>query len=807
MRTSRRGLTLRKSDYETINERLRRLEVKAPCGRISDRMTTALSGINVLEIHSNLGAAYAAMLLAEQGADTIMVEPPGGASERGTPHFHVLNRSKRSVAIDPSSSDGKWSLAALIKSADIVITGSTPMRLRAHGLDYPSIRKTNRHALVLNIPSFGSRGPDAEFDAADELVAARAGIAGSQWARSGNPVPLVFPAASYSAGVMGANAAVAGLIAREHTGEGQELEVSLLAGALSLQTGGVLKHEKMTSMYHGPQDPLGPIPCYRLFEASDHKYLFAACGNATFWGKFVLALELPELVSDPRFENAPWGIASEHWQPLKDILEPVIRTKPRDEWIKILREADVPCAPVMMRQEFIAYPQTSAIGMRQEVRDPILGDTIQFGVPVTLTATPGEIAGPAPTKPDASHHATFHHAPHPIAASNGHSLARGPLDGIMVLDFAGYIAGSYGPMILAQLGANVIKVESLEGDAFRSFGFGFLGWNQGKRGLAIDLNSREGLDIVYRLAEEADVLVENLRPGRMKRYGLDCETLAKANPGLIYMSVNAFGNRGPDHNQPGFDPLLQARSGVMAAQGGPHHHPVYLTCAICDYGAAMLSAYGCILALRARQKTGLGQFCSTTLLQASMAFQAGEFIFYDGRPAMENGAPERRGSSALSRVYQCRDGEWLFLSLNSPTQWQALGDLFSSLAKVEFSATTNEPEDGKLASALAEEFRKLDRNDALVRLAQSKVPATSVNHFRDLFSDPQIAASELLTELNHSQWGKVRQTGMLMKFSATPGRIERAAPLLGEHSEEVLREFLDYDAATVASLRSRGIIK
>ena len=119
---------------------------------------------------------------------------------------------------------------------------------------------------------------------------------------------------SYSARCDGRERSSGGLIAREHTGEGQELEVSLLAGALSLQTGGVLKHEKMTELYHGPQDPLGPIPCYRLFEASDHKYLFVACGNATFWGKFVLALDLPELVSDPRFENAPWVIPAEHWQ-------------------------------------------------------------------------------------------------------------------------------------------------------------------------------------------------------------------------------------------------------------------------------------------------------------------------------------------------------------------------------------------------------------------------------------------------------------------------------------------------------------
>jgi len=270
-------------------------------------MAKALSGINVLEFHSNLGAAYAAMLLAEQGADTIMVEPPGGAPSRGTPHFHVLNRSKRSMCLDLASNDGKWSMAALVKSADVVITGSTPMRLAARGLDYASIRKNNPHALVLNIPALGSRGPEAEFDASDDLVAARAGIAGSQWARSGSPVPLAFPAAGYSAGVLGASAVVAGLIAREHTGEGQEIEVSLLAGALSLQTGGVLKHEKMTTLYHGPQDPLGPIPCYRLFEASDHKFLFVACGNATFWGKFVLAVGLPELVSDPSLRKRAVG--------------------------------------------------------------------------------------------------------------------------------------------------------------------------------------------------------------------------------------------------------------------------------------------------------------------------------------------------------------------------------------------------------------------------------------------------------------------------------------------------------------------
>ena len=141
-------------------------------------------------------------------------------------------------------------------------------------------------------------------------------------------------------------------------------------------------------------------------------------------------------------------------------------------------------------------------------------------------------------------------------------------------------------------------------------------------------------------------MVENLRPGRMRKFGFDYESLAARNPRIIYMSVNAFGNRGPDHNQPGFDPLLQARSGVMAAQGGHHGHPVYLTCAICDYGAAMLSAFGCVLALRARELTGRGQFCETSLLQSAMAFQAGEFAFYP-RPARHG--KWRRGESRTLR--------------------------------------------------------------------------------------------------------------------------------------------------------------
>ncbi len=773
-------------------------------------MTKALDGVIVVEFCSNMAAAYAAMLLGEQGARVIKVEPLGGDPSRGTPHFHVLNRSKRSVFFELDSTAGRADAAKLIERADVVITGMTPATASRHGLESHSIAAINPRVIALELPPFGNHGPDADFEAGEELAAALGAISGSQWARSGNPVPLTFPAASYAAGVMGATSAAAALLARAD-GPGQAVEVSLLAGAFSLQTGGIMRHEKMTSMYSGPQDPLGPIPCYRLFEASDGRYLFVACGNTTFWNKFALGIERPDLVADPRFEGAPWGVPREHVQALKDILEGIIRTRPRDEWLAILREADVPCAPVMKRDEFMNHPQTRALEMRRELDDPTLGATIQLGVPINLLATPGEIIGPAPAVSRDGVAAALRwldsSTAQPATLSARPSTARGPLTGVLVLDFCSYIAGSYGPMILAQMGAEVIKVESLEGDAFRHFGFGFLGWNEGKRGLSLDFTTSEGREIIRGLAQRADIVVENLRPGRMQRYGFDYAALSANNPGLIYMSVNAFGNRGPEHDQPGFDPLLQSRSGVMAAQGGPHGHPVYLTCAICDYGAAMLSAYGCVLALNARARTGHGQMCETSLLQAAMAFQAGEFIFYDGRPDMENGSAEYRGASALSRAYECGDGKWLFITATTSAAWSALRSLTGIAGPAAFADGIREPGEGQLAAALAEYFHGRDRAATISALRAAGVPTVPVHRFGDLFDEPQVIANDLLIDLQHSKWGKVSQTGILAKFSGTPGKVDRAGPQLGEHTTEILENLLGYTPDKIADLTRRRIIR
>jgi formyl-CoA transferase len=377
-----------------------------------------------------------------------------------------------------------------------------------------------------------------------------------------------------------------------------------------------------------------------------------------------------------------------------------------------------------------------------------------------------------------------------------------------VLDLSGFIAGAYGPMTLADFGADVIKLESPEGDAFRSFGFGFLGWNRGKRGLSVDARRPEGRAIVHDLVRTADVLVENFRPGGAARLGLDYKTLAAINPRLIYVSVSGFGDTGPDAGMPGFDPLLQARSGAMAAQGGLEdgHPPVYLTVAISDYTAALLAVYGICAALLARERTGRGQRLETTLVYSACAAQIGEFIWYEGRPEGARGGPARLGASALNRLYRAAD-DWLKLSAATPAAWSALAATLGDPALLDLSAASAlaAPVTGGLAERLAATLAGKPRAEWLVLLRDAGVPVAAVVRPPELFTDAQTLANDLLAEHVHDYWGPLRQSGVLAKFARTPGAALRAAPLLGGHSRALLRE-AGYDAGRIEALVRDGVV-
>jgi crotonobetainyl-CoA:carnitine CoA-transferase CaiB-like acyl-CoA transferase len=375
-----------------------------------------------------------------------------------------------------------------------------------------------------------------------------------------------------------------------------------------------------------------------------------------------------------------------------------------------------------------------------------------------------------------------------------------PLDGIRIADLTSYIAGSYAAMMLADLGARVVKVESLEGDPFRELP-GFFGWNRGKRSIAVNLKIDEGRALVERLVARSDVLMENMRPGVADRLGIGEAALRAINPRLVYCSVTAFGSTGPYADRPGFDPLLQAMGGLMTLQGfgGP---PQYIRLAPTDYYTAALAAQGVLAALFVRERTGVGQRVETSLLEGVLALQSGIVVDYPGKPVVARENP-------TYRLYQGSDGAWFFLACGNQTFWvkltKALGlghlegdPRFASwLLRLEHS--------NELLPILEERFRSQPRAEWLALLAEHDIPAAPVQPLTEFMNDPAVVHHGMIQEYEHPDVGPLRLMGQPLRFAATPTRDPGPPPMLGEHTDEVLTE-LGYDERAIAELRARRVV-
>lgn len=378
------------------------------------------------------------------------------------------------------------------------------------------------------------------------------------------------------------------------------------------------------------------------------------------------------------------------------------------------------------------------------------------------------------------------------------------LDGVKVVDLTSYIAGSYVATLLADLGAQVVKVESPTGDGFRVMAGSFQGWNRGKRAIIVDLTKQEGRSLLYRMVAEADVVLENYRPSVTKKLGVDYETIRAIKPDIVYCSVTAYGQTGPHIQSPGFDPLMQAQSGAMHAQGGDGNPPVFLRVAITDYAAAILGAVGIAAALAHRARTGRGQRLETSLVNAAIAVQAAEFLDYNNKPA-----PHRMGDygvDATYRLYQASDG-WLFLSCQDDESWAnacaALGR--PGLARRYPDARSRREHDGEIAAELEKIIRGGKRQEWLDKLQKAHVRCGPSRVMTDFHDDPWAIKTGLTVSAESPDAGPVRQMGVAIGFSDTPGIVWGPAPAHGQNTDEVLREF-GYSTEEIAKLRQSGVV-
>ena len=352
-------------------------------------------------------------------------------------------------------------------------------------------------------------------------------------------------------------------------------------------------------------------------------------------------------------------------------------------------------------------------------------------------------------------------------------------------------------MLLADLGAEVLKIEAADGDPFRMAAFGFVGWNRGKRSMVLDLKRAEGREVFLDLARRADVVVDNFRAGVMERLGLGWETLHDVNPRLVHTSITGWGSSGPLATRPGFDPIFQACSGLMQAQGGADD-PVFHMIAYTDYSAGALGALATVAALGARERTGRGQRVDVSLFRTSYVMQAAEMILAPGCPSPPAGGRDFLGPLARRRLYACADG-WVCVAASAEAHAAALG----RLAGVPLAL--DDPAEGAAAAAVTRALGALSRAEALARLAGAGVPAAPCLDFQELFTDPLLRAAGCVAEPSHPALGPLRMSGAFIDFEATPAVLRRSAPLLGADGPAALGE-LGYPAERIAALIDAGVV-
>ncbi len=394
----------------------------------------------------------------------------------------------------------------------------------------------------------------------------------------------------------------------------------------------------------------------------------------------------------------------------------------------------------------------------------------------------------------------------------------GPLAGLRVVELAHIMAGPCCGLMLADMGAEVVKVEKLPGgDDSRRFlppdiggeAAAFLMMNRNKRGIVADLKTEGGKAVVRRLIDRADVVIENYRKGTMERLGLGYETLRETNPGLIYCEISGFGRSGPYADRGGFDLIAQGMSGLMSITGeAPGRPPVKCGAPVTDITAGILAAMGVLAALAERARSGKGQRVDTSLFEAGIIH-----TFWQSAICFATGvAPGPMGSAhplnAPYQAFQTADG-WITVGAANQANWLKLLDALDAraLADDERFATpdarmTNRP---ALVEALTAILARRTSADWLARLEAVGVPAGPVLDVGEMHRDPQTLARGMVAETHHSRLGSVRTIGPPVKFSETPGGVARGAPLLGEHTREVLEE-IGYDANEIKALIAAGAV-
>lgn len=762
----------------------------------------ALDGIRVLDLTWGGGAAVGVTMLAEHGADVIKVEPPSGDPFRDYHGSAVWHRSRRSIALDLKQEADAATLWELIATADVLVESFRPGVMERLGFDYDTVHARHPGLIYVSISGYPVGHRLAQRPGWDALVQAAGGAQTEQPAWRMGPVYNHAPTPSLGTMFLAPIGLLAALHQRSATGRGQHVRTSLLQGLFLYTTQIWQDIEHVNPGFHELMAKTYPPGIHQnfVYETADGWVHYCVnSGMAPLRSvEEILGLDQPHLYAQA--QGTPQQ--QEQW---KREREDAYRSWKTAELVRAFQENNHAIEAITSAEQALAdpHPQLAANDMVATVEDPELGTTTQMGVPIHLLGTPGAITSGRPRLDE--HGAALRAEVRERAAATGPASAPAAADsaalnqpaqhqtaqhqtalgGLKLLDYGQYLAGPFGPMLLGDLGMDVIKIEPVTGDNMRTAQAPFQGCSRNKRSLALNLKDPRGKEIALEIVRGVDVVHHNMTKGVATRLGIDYAASRAVRPDIIYCNTYAYGLHGPLSHSGGLDPLYQATAGIEWEQAGTHRgtRPLYVRYGFTDQANAVLSVVGVLLALAHRDRTGEGQELWTSLLDGGAAF-ASDALLVDGepleRPHIDAGF---HGIGPGYRLYRCQDGQFVQIVATRPHEWTAL------LTALGLPPIDQHGPREQVESRLEEAFAARTSWQWKVALDLAGVPVElpldTQRGIAPLYDADNVRLG-LVTSYEHPLFGQTRQLGNLIDFSETPEREHFPAPLVGQHSREIL---------------------
>ncbi|MDE0036732.1 MAG: CoA transferase [Gammaproteobacteria bacterium] len=789
--------------------------------------------LRVLELGGGVSAAYAAKLLGDHGADVVKVEPPEGDPARrlgpfpedaedveksGT--FLALNVNKRGVCLDITAPEGRRGLDELLGWADILVHNEPRLRALELGLDPSTLERVHPQLVTLSITPFGITGPYRDYRATELIVANAGGWAsfcpGTHPEPEFPPLKVFGHPCAMMAGTAGALAALATARETRRSGIGDYIDLSeqdYVASALEAgipvysYRGAVLKrfHER------------GLIP-WGIFQAKD-KPIFLVCVEQDQWERLVEFMGNPDWAALDVFADVPSRAENQ------DLVHQFVRDFIA-EWNAwdLYHEAQkqrICFAPVTSYGELSANEHLRARGFFATVDHPGIGPLEHLASPVLTRTGRSAIRRHSPRLGEHNGEVLGRVSPRAPAEPTTPNL---PLDGVRVVDLTWVWAGTYCAMNLAHLGADVIHIESAKRpDLYRRTTTSVAGdppdlnrsgmfnqWNQGKKGVAVDLRSPQGIEIVKDFVRVSDVVTQNFATGVMERLGLGYDVLREINPGIILASISGYGQSGPYRDYIGYGPAASALTGTSDTTGYVGGGPEEVGVSMPDPNAGITGALAIVSALERRDETGAGDHLDVTLFEASAAYGVEAWMQY----ALDGTQPERLGNRdpqmAPHGCFPCQgEDEWIAIACASDDEWQTFAALIDpTLAgdeRFESLAGRKTNEDA-LEEAVASWTRIRDRWHLTALLQSARIAAFPTFTCKDIVEDPHLNARGYIERLPHPQTGSRAHAGIPWRLARRPNGVRLPAPCLGADTDDALRDILGYDEDRIHALRLADVL-